>query len=146
MTMNNSQMATERASRTRDTHSLFQQHAAYKKLLNFESRLDKDLGETTAQLVDHMKSHSLLSRENLPLMKPLEKALLASFDRMKAEDIAPNKNFFAMSLKAFFQGLSEDELELMCHNYVHNWINEHLSKSTRFYNKYQVEQKLEFIR
>lgn len=138
--------ATERASRTRDAHSLYQQQAAYKKLLNFESRLDKDLGETTTQLVEHMKSHSLLSRENLPLMRPLEKALLASFDRTKAEEIAPNKNFFAMSLKAFFLGLSEDELELMCHNYVHNWINEHLSKSTRFYNKYQVEQKLEYIR
>jgi len=31
-----------------------------------------------------------------------------------------------MSLKLFFMSLTEDELEFMCHNYVHNWINEEL--------------------
>jgi hypothetical protein len=29
--------------------------------LNFESKLEKDLAETTNSLVKHMKSHSLLS-------------------------------------------------------------------------------------
>ena len=51
-----------------------------------------------------------------------------------------------MSLKTFFLSLSEDELELMCHNYVHNWINEHLQKSNKLYQKYQVEKKLSYIK
>jgi hypothetical protein len=37
-----------------------------------------------------------------------------------------NKNYFAMSLKAFFIKLSTKHpelLELMCHNYVHQWVN-----------------------
>ena len=51
-----------------------------------------------------------------------------------------------MSLKLFFMSLTEDELEFMCHNYVHNWINEELQKSNRLLSKYQVEQKLDYIR
>ena len=31
-----------------------------------------------------------------------------------------------MSLKKFFLDLSEDQLELICHNYVHNWIDQEL--------------------
>jgi hypothetical protein len=45
---------------------------------------------------------------------------------MRKQDIPENKNFFAMSLKMFFLNLSSDELEYICHNYVHNWINEEL--------------------
>lgn len=93
-----------------------------------------------------MKNHSLLSNESIPLMQPIENRLLNSFDRMKKEFIPTNKNYFAMSLKAFFQSLSEDELEFLCHNYVHNWINEELQRSNRLLAKYQVEQKLDYIR
>ena len=32
-----------------------------KKMLNFESKLEKDLEETTGALVGHMKKHSILS-------------------------------------------------------------------------------------
>ena len=50
-----------------------------------------------------------------------------------------------MSLKFFFMSLTEDELEFICHHYVHNWINEELQNSNRLLSKYQVEQKLEYI-
>jgi hypothetical protein len=33
-----------------------------KSLLNFESKLDKDLQDTTQSLINHMKNHSLLSK------------------------------------------------------------------------------------
>jgi hypothetical protein len=51
-----------------------------------------------------------------------------------------------MSLKSFFQNLSDDQLEFMCHHYVHNWINEELQRSNRLLSKYQIEQKLDYIR
>lgn len=51
--------------------------------MNFESRLDKDLQSTTAQMIDHMKSHSLLSKENVDLMLPLESAMKESFEKTK---------------------------------------------------------------
>jgi hypothetical protein len=70
-----------------------------------------------------MKNHSLLSAANLPLMAPIENILIQSLDKMKRTSIPENKNYFAMSLKLFFMSLSEDELEFVCHNYVHNWIN-----------------------
>ena len=115
-------------------------------LLNFESKLEKDLQDTTTSLINRMKGHSLLSNDSIPLMQPIENCLLSSFDRMKKEFIPTNKNYFAMSLKLFFQSLSEDELEFLCHNYVHNWINEELQRSNRLLAKYQVEQKLDYIR
>jgi hypothetical protein len=34
-------------------------------LLNFESKLEKDLAETTNSLINHMKSHNLLSSQKL---------------------------------------------------------------------------------
>lgn len=64
---------------------------------------------------------------------------------MKQTILPPNKNYFAMSLKLFFMNLSEDELEFICHHYVHNWINEELQRSNRMLSKYQVESKLEYI-
>jgi|DEB0MinimDraft_12_1074336.scaffolds.fasta_scaffold66968_2 hypothetical protein len=51
-----------------------------------------------------------------------------------------------MSLKLFFMSLTEDELEFVCHNYIHNWINIELQRSNRLLSKYQVEQKLEYIK
>lgn len=36
-----------------------------------------------------------------------------------------------MSLKLFFQSLDEDQLEIMCHNYIHNWINSELKEHNR---------------
>ena len=78
-------------------------------------------------------------------MMPIESHLFDCLEKTKTSDIGPNKNYFAMSLKLFFMTLTEDELELMCHNYVHNWINEELKRSNRLLSKYQVEQKLEYI-
>jgi hypothetical protein len=65
---------------------------------------------------------------------------------MKSAVMPPNKNYFAMALKCFFMSLTEDELEFICHHYVHNWINEELQKSNRMLSKYQVESKLEYIK
>ena len=62
----------------------------------------------------------------IPLMQPIENCLRECFEKMRQTDLPPNKNYFAMSLKLFFMSLTEDELEFMCHNYVHNWINEEL--------------------
>ena len=93
-----------------------------------------------------MKAQSLLSKEDLHIMKPLENQLQLAFEDTKKRNVPLNKNFFAMSLKHFFQNLSEEQMELMCHNYIHSWINDHLSKSSKFFNKYRVEEKLDYMR
>ena len=41
-------------------------------LLNFESKLEKDLQDTTQALVNQLKNHSLLSKQNIKLMDPIE--------------------------------------------------------------------------
>ena len=69
-------------------------------------------------------------------MGSIEDCLHESFESMKVNKIQDNKSFFAMSLKLFFMNLSEDELELLCHNYIHNWINDELSKKNRLLSKY----------
>lgn len=51
-----------------------------KRLMNFESKLEKDLQETTNALVTQMKKHSLLSNQNIALMAPIENHLLNCFD------------------------------------------------------------------
>ena len=66
-------------------------------------------------------------------MKPLEMHLQQSFDRMRddIDGLAHNKNYFAMSLKLFFVELgtnNQDLLELMCHNYIHSWVNKENSR------------------
>lgn len=94
----------------------------------------------------HMKSHSLLSSQSIPLMQPIENRLQECFQTMRTGEIPENKNYFAMSLKLFFQSLKEDELEFLCHNYVHNWINEELQRSNRLLSKYQVESKLDYLK
>jgi len=48
-------------------------------------------------------------------------------------------------LKMFFMSLTEDELEFVCHSYIHNWINLELKRSNRQLSKYQVEDKLQYI-
>lgn len=118
--------STHRANLIGQKHHAYQNQQSVNNLLNFESKLEKDLQDTTASLMNRMKGHSLLSNESIPLMQPIEDRLQSSFDRMKKEFIPTNKNYFAMSLKVFFQSLKEDELEFLCHNYVHNWINEEL--------------------
>ena len=50
-----------------------------------------------------------------------------------------------MSLKHFFKNLSDDNLELMCHYYIHNWINEEMQQTNRQFNKYQIEKKLNYV-
>ena len=70
-----------------------------------------------------LKTHNLLSNERNPLMEPIEAKMRESFQRLKKKEIPADKNFFALSLKDFFMRITEDELELMCHNYVYNWIN-----------------------
>jgi hypothetical protein len=56
-------------------------------------------------------------------MKPIEKHLMQCFDEMKRSHIDESKNYFAMSLKMFISTMTEDQLEIVCHNYIHNWIN-----------------------
>ena len=41
--------------------SKYQSQSAMRGLLNFESKLEKDLADTTDSLVNQMKSHCLLS-------------------------------------------------------------------------------------
>lgn len=78
-----------------------------------------------------MKKHSILSDSNLSLMRPIENKLMNCFDSVKKQHIDESKNYFAMSLKLFFQSLSEDQLEIVCHNYIHNWINIELKERNR---------------
>lgn len=41
--------------------------------------------------------------------------------------------------------LSEEELDMMCHNYVHNWISENLKKTNQQLKKYAIESKLDYM-
>ena len=79
--------------------------SSMKGLLNFESKLEKDLAETQNSLINHMKSHNLLSSSKLAIMLPIEECLHDSFQKMKTTEIPENKNYFAMSLKTFFMNL-----------------------------------------
>ena len=65
----------ERQAKVKEAHDYFKSQDSFRQLLNFESRLEKDLNKTTKELVEHMKSHSLLSKENLTIMAPLEASL-----------------------------------------------------------------------
>ena len=74
-------------------------------------------------------------------MKPLETHLQHSFDKMRddIDGLAHNKNYFAMSLKLFFVELgtnNQDLLELMCHNYIHSWVNKDISRKQRCETSY----------
>ena len=121
-----SRLASSRSGLAQKQHQQYQNDQHLKSLLNFESKLEKDLQGTTASLIAHLKSHSLLSSQNIPLMLPIENHLHECLQKTKTSEIPENKNYFAMSLKLFFRSLTEDELEFMCHNYVHNWINAEL--------------------
>jgi hypothetical protein len=50
-----------------------------------------------------------------------------------------------MSLKMFLQTISDDQLEIVCHNYIHNWINQELKEHNRLLNKYQQEQMIDYV-
>ena len=126
--------------------SQFQTQQAVNNLLNFENKLEKDLQATTGSLINRMKDHALLRREGdaaggtaSPVVPSFESKLVDCLAKMKNQFIPNNKNYYAMSLKLFFQTLTEDELEFLCHNYVHNWINDEILKSNRLLSKYQVE-------
>jgi hypothetical protein len=109
-----------------------------------------------------MREHGLLANmdtnnkdpDNLvlyKLMKPLESHLKQSFDKMREDldSLAHNKNYFAMSLKLFFIELATNQpdlLELMCHNYIHSWVNKDIARKQRQESKYQVEEKMEYLR
>lgn len=77
-------------------------------MLNFESKLEKDLQDTTQSLINKLKTHSLLSNQNIKLMEPVEEVLHDSFAKMRHTKLPANKNYFAMSLKDFFKNLSDD--------------------------------------
>jgi predicted metalloprotease with PDZ domain len=65
------------------------------------------------------------------------------------DSLSHNKNYFAMSLKLFFVELgthNQDLLELMCHNYIHSWVNKDISRKQRCENSYQVEEKMGYLR
>lgn len=107
--------------------------------------MNHDLQDTTAALIKHLKEHSILGNDSIPLMKPIEQCLRDCFEKMKKLRIPESKNYFAMSLKMFFMSITEDELEFVCHNYIHNWINIELQRSNRLLSKYQVEDKLNYV-
>ena len=53
----------ESGSKQKSAISAISQSILDKKgMLNFESKLDKDLKDTTTSLINHMKNHSLLSK------------------------------------------------------------------------------------
>ena len=107
--------------------------------------MNNDLLDTTASLIKHLKDHSILGNDSIPLMKPIEQCLRDCLEKMKKLKIPESKNYFAMSLKMFFMSITEDELEFVCHNYIHNWINIELQRSNRLLSKYQVEDKLNYV-
>jgi hypothetical protein len=111
-----------------------------------------------------MKEHGLLADINFSvkepdqrkqtfvnLMRPLELHLQQCFERTKEEieSLEQNKNYFAMSLKMYFVELAtehEDLLELMCHNYVHQWVNKEVAAKPKVSSKYMIEEKLEHLK
>ena len=113
------------------------------KVVEMEKKLEQDLQETQKSLIQELQDHGFLLKDSAAkqqalseLMQPITDHLVESFDktRAKIDRIGENKNYFAMSLKDFFIKLSTkhpDLLELMCHNYVHQWVN----KDTKFKNK-----------
>lgn len=131
---------------------------------HFQTKLETDLKETQQSLIQEMKTHGLLADINFAmknpderqmtlnnLMKPIETTLQDCFDktREQIEEMAQNKNYFAMSLKCFFIELSNnhpDLLELMCHNYVHQWVNKEVTTKPKVSTKYLIEEKLEYIK
>lgn len=78
----NSNNRSKSATRQR-TKIEYQGMQKMKSMLNFESKLEKDLSETTNALVGHLKKHSILSQSNITLMKPIEKQMMNCFDEMK---------------------------------------------------------------
>jgi hypothetical protein len=111
-----------------------------------------------------MKEHGLLADINFSvkepdqrkqtfvnLMRPLELHLQQCFEKTKEEieTLEQNKNYFAMSLKMYFMELAtehEDLLELMCHNYVHQWVNKEVTAKPKVSSKYMIEEKLEHLK
>lgn len=83
-------------------HQYYEEMRKTKSLMNFESKLEKDLQETQGALISQLKKHSVLSSQNITLMKPIEKLLTDCFETMKKTQIDESKNYFAMSLKMFF--------------------------------------------
>lgn len=110
-------------------------------MLNFDSRLEEDLKKTSAEFIRHMKSHSLLSDNNLALMRPLERAMARSFEKLRQETVPANKNYFALSLKDFFQSLTDDLLDLLCHNYVHDFIAEYIEDKAKLIDNLDKNDK-----
>lgn len=54
-----------------------------------------------------------------------------------------------MSLKMYFIELAtehQDLLELMCHNYVHQWVNKEVTAKPKVSSKYMIEEKLEHLK
>ena len=68
--------------------------------------------------------------------------------RDQIEDMEENKNYFAMALKLFFTELGAEQpdlLELLCHNYVHKWVNKEAANKPKNNSKYAVEAKIAHI-
>jgi len=76
-----------------------------KKFLNFASRREEDLEETTASMIGQMREDNLLPPPGPAGPDPLLRHLRSAFQKMKTRDLPSNKNYFAMSLKYFFINL-----------------------------------------
>jgi len=96
-------------------------------MLNFRSKMEKDLKQTTVSFKEHMTSHGLLN----PSMLSIESCLNASMFNLKKDQLPHNKNYFSAALQKFFRKLQDADLEAMCDNYVEGWIEKELQKKTR---------------
>ena len=123
------------------------QHADL-KVAELEKKLQQDLNNAQQSLINELQEHGLLLKPTQEphalsqLMNPINDHLQECFEktRTRIDRMGENKNYFAMSLKAFFIKLSTkhpDLLELMCHNYVHQWVN----KDTTFKSKQPKDTK-----
>ena len=108
---------------------------------NFQSKMEKDLKETTASFKGHMTAHNLLS----PGLESVETCLEGCMVTLKEKELPDNKNYFSTALQKFFKGLSDQDMEAMCDNYVDGWIDSELKKKTRQESKYQFEDKFDYI-
>jgi hypothetical protein len=72
-----STVSNRRKTRTRQAHtaqqnSMHSENVEKQSLLNFESKLEKDLQDTTQSLINQLKNHSLLSKQDIKMMDPVE--------------------------------------------------------------------------
>ena len=86
----------------------------------------------------------------IPIENHLQKCMDETVGEM--EDMTNNQNYYAMSLKKFFillGGSFPDMLEIICHNFVRQWVekkNKRLDGVNNLTSKSQRQQRLETMR